>query len=181
MKALAQAIRQPFAGVLAWADNCRLAERLAITYFVYTALLASWHALPLGKQFVAWAIPIAIWTLAVCESRWTRPWSRVTRDWATLGIILVAYRQVDWFAGAEPLTRWQNSLISVDRALLDRFGLRAAIESLGWVIPSTLEGVYLCLYLIPPACMGILYIRLRRPEVLRFLTTLMILMFFDKV
>jgi membrane-associated phospholipid phosphatase len=173
MRALAQAIRQPFLGILAWADHCRLAERLAITYFVYTALLASWHPLPLGKQLIAWSIPLGIWTLAAVETRWSWPWSRVTRDWATLGIILLAYRQVDWFAGAPPLTRWQDWLVGLDRALLDRWGLRAAIESFGSVIPSSLEGIYLCLYLIPPACMGILYFRLRRPEVLRFLTTVM--------
>ena len=173
MKALTAVIRRPIPAIFAWPDYCRTGERLAIAYFVYIALLASWHGLPVSKRLSAWLIPLAIWTLAAVESKFTRPWSRVTRDWATLGLIVPAYRQVDWFAGSPFLSRWQDWLVGWDRLLLDRLGLRAAIESLGWIIPSSLEGVYFCLYLIPPACMGVLYMRLRRPEVLRFLTTLM--------
>lgn len=175
MKAIAQAIRQPFAGVLAVGDTTwRSGERLAIAYFIYTALLASLHNLSTARRLSAWAIPFVIWGLALIESRFSKPWSRVTRDWATLGLILIAYRQIDWFAGAQPLSSWQGTWAAWDHTLLVRFGLQAAIESLGWVIPSGLEVVYLCLYLIPPVCLGILYLRLRRAEVLRFLTTLML-------
>jgi membrane-associated phospholipid phosphatase len=100
----------------------------------------------------------------------TRPWSRVVREWIPLGLILVAYWQIDWFAGTA-LTRWQQVWLGWDRWILETMGLRAAVECAGGVLPGVLELVYFCLYFIPPACLFVLYATGRRARIGRFLTT----------
>jgi hypothetical protein len=151
--------------------SLRQSERVAIAYFLYTAILASLRSAVSAQIAVAWLLPFALAAIAASETRFSRGWSRVTRDWAALGLILIAYWQLDWFVSPH-LVGWQEVWIIWDRALLDQWSLRAALESFGWIVPWTLEGVYLLLYAIPPICMGALYICGRRRAIDRFLTTL---------
>ena len=46
------------------------------------------------------------------------------------------------------------------------------MESLGGAVALVLEAFYLCLYAIPPICMGVLYVEHRRDRIDRFLTML---------
>jgi membrane-associated phospholipid phosphatase len=151
-------------------EGCRPSERVLLAYFLYTAAMAVAHSLGPARQVLAVTIPVLLWSLANVESRRSQPWSRVLREWLPLGFILVAYRQVDWFQ-APPLAGLQQTLVDWDRILLNRWGLRALIESLGRLIPSVLEFSYLCLYLIPPFCVGALYWFGQRKRVDRFLST----------
>jgi membrane-associated phospholipid phosphatase len=117
-------------------------------------------------------IPISVWAAITAQLRFSRGWSRVLRDWLSLGLILIAYRQVDWFGTKPAIASLQDTWIHWDRFLLDRAGLRAALESFGWLIPSGLELAYLSLYGLPALCLGALYWNGRRKDIDRFLTPL---------
>lgn len=150
----------------------RKAEKIALAYFAYIAAMVSIHPEPRSRYLLAWVIPVALWAAIAAQARFSAGWNRVTRDWASLALILVAYRELDWFAGRPPLAGWQQAWIGWDRYLLNDLGLRAALEHFGPSIPSGLEAVYLSLYGIPALCMGALYWNGRRSRIDTFLTTL---------
>ena len=150
----------------------RRGEQVALAYFVYTAVMVCVHGQPIGRCLLAWMVPLTLGTLLGTESRYSAPWSRVTRDWAVLGLILIAYWQVDWLGNRSTQVPWQHTWIEWDRYLLHEAGLSGAIGSLGGLVPSLLEAFYLCLYAIPPICMGILYVDCQREKIDRFLTML---------
>ena len=153
--------------------SLRAGETVAITYFLYTAMLASRHRLPLALIVTAWLVPMSLWVLAAIETRYSRKWSSIARDWVPLALILASYQELNWFAG--PATsHWNNLWIGFDRLLLNQLGLRAAIETLGGAVPGTLELVYLLLYTIPPVCMAALYLNGARKNSDRFLFTLLL-------
>jgi membrane-associated phospholipid phosphatase len=151
--------------------TARMSERVMILFFGYIAVLAAARGIAPLHRWAAWLAPLTIWILAEAESRYSRPWSRVLRDWLALGFILIAYWEIDWFAGTPALAGWQQVWAGWDRTLLDRFRLREMIESLGGFIPNGLEAVYLSLYGIPALCMGILYWNRKRDRIDRLLTT----------
>jgi membrane-associated phospholipid phosphatase len=167
--------RLPWTSLLTrWMGTYRLSESIILAYFVYTALMVALMPASRIQRTASCLIPLALGGLLSWESRVTRPWSRVIRDWGLLGTILIAYWQLQWLSGMDPQVRYQAQWVSWDRILLNQLHLRAAIESLGWVIPSALDAMYLALYAFPPVCLGILYLRLRRSEVNRFLATLFV-------
>ena len=153
--------------------SLRAGETVAVTYFVYTAVLASLHRLSWPLVFTAWLIPIGIWALGSIERRYSRPWSSIARDWIPLALILAAYRQLNWFA-APVNPRWSSLWMGWDRILFDHLGFRAALEAFGGFIPGTLEVFYLLLYAIPPICMAALYLNGERNHADRFLFTLLL-------
>jgi membrane-associated phospholipid phosphatase len=153
--------------------SLRAGETVAITYFLYTAVLSSRHGLSLALVVIAWLVPMALWALAAIETRYSRKWSSIARDWVPLTLILASYRELNWFAG--PATSyWNNLWIGFDRLLLNQVGLRSAIEIFGGAVPGTLELVYLLLYTIPPVCMAALYLNGARKNSDRFLFTLLL-------
>jgi membrane-associated phospholipid phosphatase len=152
----------------------RRGEKVAIAYFVYTAVMVSVYGEPVTRCLVAWMLPLVLGTALALESRYSAVWSRVTRDWALLGLILIAYWQVDWLGSRSMQVPWQQTWIGWDRYLLHEAGLSGAIEAFGAWLPSILEAVYLCLYAIPPICMGVLYVDCRRDRIDRYLTTLLL-------
>lgn len=151
----------------------RAGETVAITYFLYTALLVSMHRLAWPPVVSAWLVPIALWTLAAVETRYSQNWSSIARDWVPLALILAGYWELNWFAGPA-ISHWNNLWIGFDRLLLNQLGLRGAIEAFGGAAPGTLELVYLLLYTIPPVCMAALYLNGARNNSNRFLFTLLL-------
>ena len=93
---------------------------------------------------------------------------RLARDLFPLALVLVAYREMGWFAqphaGAVLESRW----IVWDRLLL-RGGGKAAVEVFGPVLPSILEISYSMVYTLAPFSIVILYLIGRRDRVDRFL------------
>lgn len=150
----------------------RRAEKIILTYFVFMALMLSVRQEPILRRAFAWTVPLVLLTAIFAESRNSKPWSRVVRDWIALGLILVAYREVDWLGGKQPLFHLQDTWIAWDRVVLDQLRLRAAIEYFGGIVPAILEAVYLSLYAIPPLCLGLVYWFRGRDRVDRFSTTL---------
>lgn len=150
----------------------RNGEKVALAYFVYMAVMVSLYRQPLARCLLAWTLPLIVSTVLALETRYSVSWSRVARDWSVLALILIAYWQVDWLGSAATLVSWQQTWIGWDRYILHNAGLSRAIGTLGGLLPSVLEAVYLCLYAIPPTCMGLLYIQGRRDRIDRFLTML---------
>lgn len=78
------------------------------------------------------------------------------RDWYPAPLILLAYREMGWIALPHTSTAFENYWVGLDRVLLDG-GLRAAIESLGPVLPNLLELSYLMVYAVPVVGLVVLY------------------------
>ncbi|MFN7924223.1 MAG: phosphatase PAP2 family protein [Bryobacteraceae bacterium] len=110
--------------------------------------------MPIALRGFLFAAPLAIGTALRLEPASSRPWSRVTRDWASLALILVGYWSLQSFS-SPPSEKWQTLWVGWDRQVLT--GLRAALEFAGPVVPFVLESLYLLLYAIPPIALGVLY------------------------
>ena len=97
----------------------------------------------------------------------------VIRDWLPLGLILLAYREMGWFALPHPGTLLESQWVAWDRLVLDHGG-REFVESLGPVIPSVLEIAYALVYALPPVALAILYLNRRREAAGQFLTVVLL-------
>jgi membrane-associated phospholipid phosphatase len=102
------------------------------------------------------------------EHEYKRPFS-MARDWLPIVLILVAYQEMDWFAFLSHDHHLEFGWVQWDRALLHRFGLQRAIESLGALGPSYLELSYLLVYAVGFFTVAVLYIVERRDLVNRLL------------
>ncbi len=165
------AVAQP-AAVTRWWSAFRSSELLLLGYFTYVACLAIAEHRALGYRLAAAVMPLLVSAAAIAATRHGQTWSSMLRDWVPLPLVLIAYWQVNWFDSA-PLVARQMQWVAWDRELLNGFGLRAAIESLGPVIPALLEFCYLMLYVIPFLCLAALYWTGQRRRVDRFFQVLL--------
>jgi membrane-associated phospholipid phosphatase len=124
--------------------------------------------LSIGPLLLLASIPAALWAVWQAQSRSNRRSVEIARDWWPLGLILVAYWSMGWFA-TPPRAVLQDELVRLDRLLLHGAHLRALIEAAGPFFPATLETIYLLVYAIPPVCLGILYACGERSQAARFL------------
>ncbi len=92
----------------------------------------------------------------------------VARDLVSLALIVLAYREMGWFAQPHPDHTLESSWVAWDRAGL-RGGARAVSESIGPVIPSILEISYALVYALAPFAIAMLYVYERRDKVDQFL------------
>jgi membrane-associated phospholipid phosphatase len=92
----------------------------------------------------------------------------VTRDALSLALIVLAYREMGWFAQPHFDHSLETSWVAWDRVVL-RGGAKAVIESIGPVIPSILEISYALVYALAPFAIAMLYIYGRREKVDQFL------------
>jgi membrane-associated phospholipid phosphatase len=115
--------------------------------------------------------------LARAEARTGRRAVAVARDWFPLPFILAGYWTVDLFRNGVQTRGFPESSIALDRFLLHECGLKAAIESLGPVVPFALEFCYLLLYALPPLAVAALYIGGQRKRVPVFLLVLLLAAF----
>ncbi|MBV8846167.1 MAG: phosphatase PAP2 family protein [Bryobacterales bacterium] len=128
----------------------RFSEWLAIGYFLYVAAIAPFFVrAPWRPLVLAAAIAGLFWLAALC-----RP---VVRDFAPLAAALVAYREMEWFTPAVQDHHLERVWVLWDRVLLDQYGLRAAIESAGRVLPEFLELCYVLVYAVAPIAVWVLY------------------------
>jgi membrane-associated phospholipid phosphatase len=120
---------------------------------------------PLG-EFIAVVAVLAL--IAVLEKDRRADFIRKLRDWLPILFTLLAFREMELFLPHSFDGHLEAGWIRLDRALLDGYHLRAAIESLGPVIPMYLELCYFFVYGTAAICVGILYARGKRPFVDRF-------------
>ena len=153
----------------------RTSEWLLIAYFSYTAVLACFLPLhpPLAQIiiglnltiFAGYALLAYAWSLRGSE------FLGVIRDWFALALMLLAYREMGWFARPHHTFYLEQSWVQLDRMLLRNWGLHRAIESLGPALPSALEISYSLVYALAPFAVAMLYVYGKRDRVDRFLFT----------
>jgi membrane-associated phospholipid phosphatase len=153
----------------------RASEWLLAGYFVYTALLA--QILPLRPPIPALTAVLNLTILAgyallaYADSFRRRLFLGVIRDWFPFPLLLLAYREMGWFAQPQQQHRLEEIWVAWDRALLYGLGVKSAIESLGPVLPALLEISYTLVYTLGPLAVVILYASGRRERVESFVFT----------
>ena len=150
--------------------HCRKSERVLIAFFIYTAGFCFFRNVDIVHKLFAVLIPLTIFGAACLEACKGSRLTRTLRDWIFPALVLGGYWQMQWFA-SPPDTHLQHLWRGWDRLLLDGWGLRLLIESLGRALPWCLELSYLLLYVIPPACLAVLYWQRTYVNVNRFLLT----------
>ncbi len=151
----------------------RRSEWVVVSYFTYTAVLA--QVLPLKPPIpaVTLALNAAIiatyFLLGYADSLRRRPFLGAVRDWYPFPLVLLAYREMGWFAPAGHTFELEHAWIVWDKLFLNEWGVRALIESLGPVVPSILEISYSLVYAIPHFSMAMIYAYRRRERAEEFL------------
>lgn len=147
----------------------RSAEWLLIAYFGYVALISP--RFPLGpgiywRPLAAVAFVIALFVaMAYGESHQNQTLFSMMRDWISMGLLLLAYREMDWFSGLARNFTLELKWEEWDRTILYQGGLQRLVESFGRLGPLYLELCYLLVYAIAPFVVAILYIEHRRKRV----------------
>lgn len=145
-----------------------------MAFFVYLAVLGIIRQNPAHHVFALLLWPVILWTALVFESRHSKPWTRVLRQWLSMAVLLVGYWSVEWFSTPTKLEHLQNLWLKWDQTLLFQYGLQAAIESAGPVLPFVLEATYLLLYIIPTVALSLLYFYGSPSNRRQFLLTLLL-------
>lgn len=151
----------------------RRSELIILAYFAYATAVAFWLPLAAGIRVRALGVNISLFALylllALGEAKLRRRWIGVLRDWLPLALVLLAYREMGWFAPAGHTHALERGWVVWDHLLLNDWGLRAAIESLGPVFPAVLEICYTLVYVLSPIALAILYASGAARETDRFL------------
>lgn len=92
----------------------------------------------------------------------------VTRDAVTQILVVLAYREMGWFAQPHLDHALETAWMTWDRAVLRRGG-KSVIEALGPVLPSILEISYGLVYTLAPFGVAMLYMYRRHERVDQFL------------
>jgi len=150
----------------------RRSECVLIAYLIYAAAVAL--ALPVSAPVRAVTLLFNLQVLAcyglVAYAGWRGgglPLS-VARDWFPSLLLLLAYREMAWFALPHNGYPLEQAWVVWDRLAL-RNGGRAAVESLGPLLPSLLEICYSLVYALGPFSLVMLYCYRRRERVDAFL------------
>jgi membrane-associated phospholipid phosphatase len=145
----------------------RSAEWLLTVYFAYVAAIAP--KFPLESKWlpllVAGLVCTLFLVLAYGESHENPEIFSIARDWIPIGLVLVAYREMDWFSALPRNFQFELHWVEWDRAILYQGGLQRALESLGAVLPGYLELCYVLVYCVAPFVVAILYFEQRRERV----------------
>jgi membrane-associated phospholipid phosphatase len=144
-------------------SRLRQAEQALVFYFVYTTAMGLLFGVREGSRLELLALNAAIWAgfLVVLPRV---PYDVAWRDWLPYPFGLICYREAGWMASAVHLRGLESKWIVWDRLVLDAWHARAAIESLGPVIPTLLEAAYLSVYVVGPLALAALYVCRRREE-----------------
>ena len=151
----------------------RRSEWLLIAYFAYTGALAQFLPVRPPVPLITLALNLTIIAgfalVAYADSLRRGRFLSILRDWYPAPLMLLAYREMGWFAPARHSYELENVWVAWDRALLNTWGLKPALELLGPVLPSVLEISYSLVYTIPSFALAMLYVYHRRSQVDRFL------------
>ena len=148
----------------------RPSEWVLLAYFSYTGILALQYNLPARQKLLGLAVPLVLFALGYLDSTfYRRRWTSMVRDWLPAPLVLAAYWQVNWFRVDYHLEELERLWLTWDRYLLNELGLRAAVESLGPVIPSMIEISYLLMYVVPPFSIAAFYILRKRDRIEQYM------------
>ena len=119
----------------------RNSEIVLLVYFLYTIAVA--YLLPASSRGRRRVLATNVSILALYTAfGWTRlhlRWDSILRDWVALGLTHLCYKEMGWLAPARHTYRLEKSWIVWDRRFLNDWGVKAAIERCGSLIPAILE------------------------------------------
>jgi len=139
----------------------RRAEQVLLLYFAYTTVMGLAAGVRHVNRAELLAINATVWLVfLLLLSR--APVAAEWRDWLPYPLSLLCYREAGWLASVIQPHDLERKWIVWDRLALDSWHGRAAIESLGPLIPTLLEAAYLSVYVIGPLSLGALYMLRRR-------------------
>ncbi|HUA82460.1 MAG TPA: phosphatase PAP2 family protein [Bryobacteraceae bacterium] len=138
----------------------RPSEWLIVAFFTYVAVTSIFFHLGVRPWLLLAAVVVAILLLSLRKSAF--------REFAPAAFTLAAYREMNWFTPVVYDHRFENAWIIWDRRVLDTWHLRAAIESLGPVLPSYFELCYLFVYAVVFVAVGLLFGLHHRDRIDRF-------------
>jgi membrane-associated phospholipid phosphatase len=118
---------------------------------------------------LALGVTAILLVLAWGEARLNRPAFSAARDWLALGLVLTAYRTLDWFSPTHYSISIERSWLAFDRVVLVNWGLQAAIESTGKLLPFYLELCYLLTSAAGAFGLAVLYLNRKRERCDMFL------------
>lgn len=148
----------------------RPSEWVLLAYFSYTGILVLQYNLPAWQKLLGLAVPLVLFALGYLDSSfYRRRWTSMVRDWLPAPLVLAAYWQINWFRVDYHLEELERLWLTWDRYLLNELGLRAAVESLGPVIPSMIEISYLLMYVVPPFSIAAFYILRKRDRIEQYM------------
>jgi membrane-associated phospholipid phosphatase len=140
----------------------RWSEAVMAAYFLYAAVVSV--VLPVPSAVTTFTVGLNLTLIGVFFSLAylgrVRPSSiaiSMVRDWFPLAVLMLAYREMGWFAPAQHTVDLENGWIVWDRLLLSDWGVQSAIETLGPALPALLELCYALVYAIGPFCMAAIY------------------------
>ena len=143
----------------------RSSEWLLIGYFSYVALIAA----RFPPLLVAITVAALLAMLAYGESRGSQKFFSIARDWVPLALMLIAYREMDWFTRPAADHHLELGWVEWDRSLLYGWGFQRGVEWMGALLPSYLEFCYLLVYAVGPFLVAVFYLERRRERVNRVL------------
>lgn len=132
-------------------------ERVILSFLAILAIIGFTRQVSLLGRITLCLSPAALWLIWSLESRLSRGWTRIVREWASLSLLLIAYWSLEIFASPSQEGR-QSIWLSWDRHVLYTIGLKNWIEADGKILPTMLETVYLLLYSLPPICLATIYL-----------------------
>ncbi len=153
----------------------RRSEMVLVGYFLYVGVVGMFLAIPPETArftlLLSFAITAGYFILGHLDRK--RPLLAISmvRDWLPLAFILLAYREMGWFAPEHHTYELERGWIVWDRLLLHDLYLRDAIEFLGPLLPAILELSYALVYAAGPLSVVALYVYGRRDKVDQFLFT----------
>jgi membrane-associated phospholipid phosphatase len=139
-------------------------------FFLYIGLLCAWRNHALSRESAAaFLIAAALVAVARADARFRDSGWSIVRDWLPAGLLLVAYRSIDWVPTTPHNHALEQLLVGWDRVLLREWGLGALAEHFGLLVPAVLELAYLLLYAVPPLAIASFYLRRERERLDDFL------------
>lgn len=151
----------------------RRTEWALISYFTYTALFALFTPARAELKCLTVGLNAAIiagyFLLAHAAALRNRAFFSILRDWYPAPLLLMAYREMGWYAPSHHTYELERGWIVWDRFFLYDLGAKPAIESLGALLPALLEISYSLVYTIPYFSLAVLYAYGLRARADRFL------------
>jgi len=149
----------------------RRSEIVIFAYFTYAAIIGFTRPLSPSIQYGVLAANASLFVLYAFLIRYD---IRVLREWLPLPSMLLGYKEMGWFALPHADTHLEDSWVRLDRLVLNDWGGRALIESLGPVIPVLLEISYTLVYTIGTFSLIMLYRHRARHRMDEFLFCLLL-------
>ena len=140
----------------------RRSELVIAAYFVYTSVLALIAGINGPGATVAVTLNLTVLAayglLIYADARSGLDVVHVVRDWFPPLVVLMAYREMGWFAPLQHTYALERLWVVWDRVVLRNWGVHGAIELLGPLVPSLLEIAYTLVYVVAPFALAMLYV-----------------------